>query len=70
MDFSLSNLWSSLMISCLGMAFFMYGKKAQRPFPLIAGIAMSVYPFFIASLLLLWLTTGGLLAALYFTRQQ
>ncbi len=70
MDLTFSNIFSGLIISAAGMAFFMYGKKAQRPWPLVAGIAMCAYPYFITSLLVLWLLTAGLVTSLYFLREQ
>jgi hypothetical protein len=69
-DFTFNNLFSSLVISLAGASFFMYGKKAQRPFPLMAGIAMSVYPFFVVNVLALWIITAGVLAALFCLRQR
>lgn len=70
MDFSFAAIWSNLMIGLLGFSFFLYGKKAARPYPLIAGLAMSIYPFFISSPLWLWTITAAILAALYALREQ
>jgi hypothetical protein len=69
MDLNASNLLSTLLISCLGMGFFLYGKKAGRLYPLLAGIAMSIYPFFIASCITLWVLTGAICAVLYVLRE-
>ena len=33
-----------------GMAYFVYGKKQSKPVPLIAGLVLMVYPYFIDSL--------------------
>ena len=70
MDLDFSNIWAQLMISCIGMALFMYGKKAQKMWPLMAGIAMSIYPFFFSSWIPLWGITIGILVALYLLRDK
>ena len=50
MDLSFSGLGTTLLISIFGMALFLYGKNAQRPLPLIAGLAMGILEAFIAGL--------------------
>ena len=70
MDLSIGNLWSALMISVLGAALFLYGKKAQRLYPLLAGIAMCIYPYLISDWMLLWGITVGILLLLYYFREQ
>ena len=70
MDFSVGTLWSGLMISCLGMGLFLYGKRAQRLLPLLAGLAMGICPFFFTSVLAMWGVTAAVLGALYFLREQ
>lgn len=49
MDFSAGSLFASLVIGTIGFGFFMYGKKQQRLPQLIAGVVLSVYPYFIGS---------------------
>jgi len=70
MDFSFTYIWSNLMIGCLGMGYFLYGKKAQRPWPLIAGLLMCIYPFFIYDIILLWLITLAICVGVYLLRQR
>ena len=70
MDLSFNNLFSQLVIGLAGMSFFMYGKKAQRFWPLMAGVAMSVYPFFVANVMALWVITLGVLVALFCLRDR
>lgn len=41
----------SMVYSTVGMGMFMYGRKAVRFVPLIAGILLMVVPYFIGSLL-------------------
>ena len=44
------GLFIGLVTGVIGMAYFVYGKKQSRPVPLVAGIALMVYPYFIDSL--------------------
>ena len=41
-----------LITGLFGMAYFIYGKKQSKPVPLIAGIALMFYPYFVDSLIL------------------
>ena len=66
----MSNLMSGLLISSLGGGLFLYGKKMQRLPALLAGLAMCIYPFFIGSVILMWILTMVLLGALWMTRQS
>jgi hypothetical protein len=67
---STSSLFSSLLISCVGMGFFLYGKKAARFWPLLAGIALSIYPFFVTSVLLMWLIAAAIIVGVYIMREK
>jgi hypothetical protein len=66
---SFSFLFSNLMIGFIGTAFFIYGKKVGRPWPLAAGLLMCIYPFFITNVLTLWLITIALCTGVYLFRQ-
>jgi hypothetical protein len=45
-------LWG-LLFGSIGLAFFIYGKKQQRAVPLVCGIALMVYPYFVTTTILL-----------------
>lgn len=49
MDFSPGSLFASLIIGTIGFGFLMYGKKQQRLPQLVAGIVLSVYPYFVGN---------------------
>jgi hypothetical protein len=70
MDLNFDNIYSQLLISCLGMAFFMYGKKAQRLVPLMGGIALGIFPYFLTNFWTLWGVTMGVMGALFYLRDQ
>ena len=58
MDWSLSSILAGLLVSTLGFSIFLYGKNVQRFWPLVVGLAMMTYPWFIYSALWLWVITG------------
>ncbi len=64
---SATLLWG-LLFSSMGMGFFIYGKKQTRAVPLVCGIVLMVYPYFVPSAI--WLVVIGvvLCAIPYFVR--
>lgn len=53
-----------------GVAYFIYGKKEQRPVPLLAGALLCVLPYFIGDMTVLLLVCGALLAAPFVIRWE
>lgn len=51
-----------------GVAYFIYGKKEQRPVPLLAGALLCVLPYFIGDMTVLLLVCAALLAAPFVIR--
>jgi hypothetical protein len=45
-------LWG-LWFSSIGLGFFLYGKKQRAVVPLVCGLALMVYPYFIANVAVL-----------------
>ena len=61
-------LMASLFFSSIGMGYFVYGKKQHRPVPLISGLLLFVYPYFVTNTILFF-GLGILIAVLpYFIR--
>ncbi len=58
---SLGALIVGLAAGLLGMAYVVYGRRAQRPAFILAGIAMCVYPYLVPGILL-QIVVGALLA--------
>ena len=48
MDFGTSLIFSFLFGS-IGMGYFVYGKKQQAAIPLIAGIVLCIFPYFVSN---------------------
>ena len=47
MDFSPASLFASVVIGGVGFGLFLYGRKQQRVPQLVAGVALSIYPYFV-----------------------
>lgn len=58
-------LFSGLLIGTVGFVLFMYGKKQANFKCLFTGLAMCVFPYFVSSVLVMWLITGACLGGLY-----
>ena len=61
-------LFCGLVTGLFGMAYFVYGKKQSQPVPLIAGIALMVYPYFVSSNAQLFAIGVALIAIPYLVR--
>ena len=58
-------LISGLFIGLIGMGLFIYGKKECNVRCLATGAVMCVFPYFVSSLLLLWLIAAACIGALF-----
>jgi hypothetical protein len=68
-NFSLSNLFAGLIFGSIGFVAFIYGKKMAFWRPMIIGIALMVYPYFLSGTLVIYLIGITLTATLYFWRE-
>jgi hypothetical protein len=60
-------LWG-VLFSSIGLGFFLYGKKQRAPVPLVCGLALMIYPYFVPNVIAL-VAIGIVLAAIpYFLR--
>ncbi|MDE2093032.1 MAG: hypothetical protein KGL99_00225 [Burkholderiales bacterium] len=62
-----SLLWGVLFGS-IGVGFFVYGKKQRALVPLVCGLALMVFPYFISNSFLLVIVGLALMAIPYFVR--
>ena len=63
-----SLLWG-LLFSSICVGFFIYGKKQQRVVPLVCGLLLFIFPYFVANNFLLVGIGAVLVAIPYFFRQ-
>ena len=63
-----TTLFLGLIFGSIGVGYFIYGKKQQKPIPLLIGILLSVYTFFISDWL--WILIVGIVLSIipYFVR--
>jgi hypothetical protein len=64
----LSDPWlliSGLVLGAIGAGLFIYGKKQSDLRCLAAGVALCVVPYFIGSVLVLWLFGAGTIGGLW-----
>jgi hypothetical protein len=67
-DFSAAKIFAWIIFGAVGFAVFMYGKKNSLLKPMIIGVALMVYPYFISGTFFLYTIGIALTAALYFWR--
>lgn len=59
----MDTLVASIFFGIIGSGYFMYGKKAHNPVPLVCGVLLCVFPYFIESFLWTMVIGAALLAA-------
>jgi hypothetical protein len=57
-----------LLFGSIGLGFFVYGRKQRAPIPLLCGIALMVFPYFVSNTLLLVAIGALLITVPYFFR--
>lgn len=60
-------MWG-LLFGAIGTGFFIYGRKQKAVVPLCVGIALCVFPYFVANVYALVLIGVVLMAIPYFVR--
>ena len=63
-------LFGSIVFGIIGYAAYRYGKKSGGTRPMLIGVALMVYPYFIDQTWLLYAIGGGLCLGLYVFREQ
>lgn len=60
-------LWG-VLFSSIGLGYFIYGKRQGAPIPLVCGIGLMVFPYFVSNSWAMVLVDAGLMAVPYFVR--
>jgi hypothetical protein len=63
-----STLWWGLLFGSIGLGFFIYGKKQRVIVPLVCGIALMAFPYFVSGTAWLIVVGVALMAIPYFVR--
>jgi hypothetical protein len=67
-DLSASSLIAGLIFGSIGFVAFIYGKRMNLWKPMLCGIALMIYPYFVADTLALFAIGAVGTAALFFLR--
>jgi hypothetical protein len=65
---SISTLMWGIIFGSIGLGFFVYGKKQKAIIPMLSGIALMVFPYFISNLYIMILSGIFLVALPYFIK--
>jgi hypothetical protein len=57
-----------MLFGSIGLAFFIYGKRQRTVVPLICGLVLMIFPYFISNTVLLVVLGVVLVALPYFLR--
>jgi hypothetical protein len=60
-------LWS-LLFGSIGLGFFVYGKKQKAVVPLVSGLVLMIYPYFVSNTILLVAIGAALVVLPFFIR--
>jgi hypothetical protein len=60
-------IWN-IIFGSVGFGFFIYGKKQGRAVPLVSGLALMIFPYFVSSLIWIVVIGFALIALTYFVR--
>jgi hypothetical protein len=55
-------LWG-LLFGSIGLGYFIYGKKQRAPVPLVCGLGLMIFPYFVPNTMLL-VGVGAVLTAI------
>ncbi len=65
---STANLLWGLLFSCVGLGFFTYGRKQRGVVPMVCGVVLMVFPYFVPSTIVLVIIGAALTTVPYFLR--
>ena len=68
-SFNIAGLAANLIFGAIGLIAFVYGKKQSSWVPMVIGIILMVYPYFVGGTFLLYGIGIALTACLYFFRE-
>lgn len=61
-------LFWGMVFSAVGLGFFMYGKKQVAPVPMVCGVVLMIYPYFMPNTVVMVILGALLTAVPYFLR--
>jgi len=69
-DITMNESWLlwGLLFGSIGLGFFMYGRKQKAVVPLLCGLTLMFFPYFVSNTILLVAIGGALIVIPYFVR--
>ncbi len=64
----MASLALALFVSLIGMAAFVYGRKSSRLVPLIGGLILMIYPYFVPNALAMAVIGAGVVIGMILFR--
>ncbi|MEP6635039.1 MAG: hypothetical protein ABJA62_12615 [Luteimonas sp.] len=61
-------LWWGLLFGSIGLGYFIYGKQQKKPIPLLCGIGLMAFPYFVSNNWLIVLIGAALMAVPFLVR--
>jgi hypothetical protein len=62
------QLLLGLLFSCVGAGYFIYGKRQRAAVPLVCGVLLAIYPYFVSNLIAMLVIGVALAAIPYYFR--
>ncbi|NUO78287.1 MAG: hypothetical protein HOQ32_20035 [Lysobacter sp.] len=44
-----ASLWWGLLFGSIGLGYFLYGKRQRVPVPLVCGLGLMAFPYFVSN---------------------
>jgi len=63
-----TSIMLSMLFGTIGLGFLMYGKKVVQPVPMGVGVALMIFPYFIANVIVLLIVGLALTAVPFIVR--
>ena len=57
-----------MLFGAIGMGYFIYGKRQSSLLPLLCGVGLMIFPYFVSGTLWMLLIGGALMAAPWYWR--
>jgi len=67
MDSAAGLIWS-ILLGAVGMGYFIYGTRQRVAVPFVVGVALMIFPYFVANVYIMVLVGCGLIAVPYYLR--
>lgn len=63
-----ATLWWGMLFGAIGLGFFIYGRKQRAIVPLVCGVALMVFPYFVSGIAWMLVVGVALMAIPYLVR--